>query len=261
MTRTARRFTTAALAALFLPRLALAAEPAAPKSATPVFALAKDALRFGPSGPTSLPCVEGNVPRGTPVLLIDPESGRSCRTTAAEPNGPIVGGGECTSLDGPCPERFPIVAIVGATAMEIRPAHLESVGDDEAHRAVAAALKTLSSKKLDVSCSTDETLKVVPGRFSVTRAFGPGSGIILVHFEGLLSTGPVKNGAAVALSVNGAEVAWGPFASTPVAFYVNGKAYVWGTEGGLGCGARFDSIYAVEGNKLRRVHETGFMGD
>lgn len=95
------------------------------------------------------------------------------------------------------------------------------------------------------------------------RPFGDELPVVLVTFAGKLASGlDVVSGPVVAVVSGRAEVPWGTLTGPwPVGFYVDDKPYLWSGESGEDCGARLDQIYAVEGDRLRRVASSALRGD
>lgn len=245
------------LLALLIPGFAAARDAAAPASPSPVLALVHSSVRDAPRERRSSACVQGRVPPGTPVLLVEPRTGRRCVMTAAEETRPIAGTDPCTALDGECPGVHPRLAVIGVSAADVRAAAPVELGPPERERAAAAAGRVLRARELRATCS-NEPLQVAPGPVRAVRPFGARSPLVLLEYRGRIADRPLSGGPVVLWADGSAEVLWS-FSFTPRAFYVNGRAYLWSAEAGLGCGARTDTIYAVEGARLRPVVRTAFL--
>jgi len=118
-----------------------------PRADSPRLAFVKGTLREVAGGePVGLHCVEGVLERGTPVVLLGIKEGRTCRLVAAERTGPVVGGGDCTALEGPCDLKGTSLGVIGVSEATVRSMEPSAAGGDEEERAkkqAAAAAKDL----------------------------------------------------------------------------------------------------------------------
>jgi hypothetical protein len=245
------------LLAVLIPELAAARDAVALARPAPVLALVHSSVRDAPRERRSSACVQGTVPPGTPVVLVEPRTGRRCAMTAAEVTRPISGTEPCTALDGECPGVHPRLAVIGVSAADVRAAAPVELAPPERDRAVAAAGRALRARELRATCSS-EPLQVPAGPVRAVRPFGARSPLVLLEYRGRIADRQLSGGPVVVWADGTAEVLWS-FSFTPRAFYVDGRAYLWSAEAGLGCGARTDTIYAVEGDRLRTVVRTAFL--
>jgi hypothetical protein len=247
----------APLVALLIPGLAAAREALPPASPAPVLALVHSSVRDAPRERRSSACVQGSLAPGTPVLLVEPRTGRRCAMTTAEVTRPIAGTEPCTALDGECPGVHPRLALIGVSAADVRAAAPAELAPPERDRAAAAAGRALRARELRAACSS-EPLEVPSGPVRAVRPFGARSPLVLLEYRGRVADRQLSGGPVVRVADGSAEVLWS-FTFTPRAFYVDGRAYLWSAEAGLGCGVRTDTIYAVEGDRLRPVVRTAFL--
>jgi hypothetical protein len=232
-----------------------------PRADSPRIAFVKGTLREVAGGqPVGLPCVEGVLERGTPVVLLGIKEGRTCRLVAAEQTGPVAGRGDCTVLEGPCDLKGTTLGVVGVSEAAVQSIEPSAVGGEEEERAkmqAAAAAKDL--RPHDWCVVPEGPVTLTPE--SVRRPLGDQSPILLVQFKETRGGGEGA-GPLMALTPAKAFAPWGYPASAVSGFLLNGKPYLWGAGFSYGCGARIDTIYAVEeGATLRSVLSSGFLGD
>jgi hypothetical protein len=204
--------------------------------------------------------VEGLLERGTPVIVLGINEGRTCRLVAAEQTGPVAGAGDCTALEGPCDLTSTTLGLIGASEATIRSVAPSVVGGEEGDRAKKAALLLAKDLKPHDWCLIPEG-QVTLTPETVRRPLGAQSPILLVQFKEKRGGG-VGSGPLIAMTPTGTIAPWGYPAAGGEGFLLNGKPYLWGAGFSYSCGARTDTIYAVEeGGTLRSVLSSGFLGD
>jgi hypothetical protein len=199
-------------------------------------------------------CVAGVLPRGTPVILASVIDGRRCAMVSAEPAIPPVEMGACSALDGACEDaKWPLLAIIGAKEVRVRPATAVEVVGEARERAARAATSALPVGPLQDPCSgAGRSAKILPTPRSVVRPFGADSTLVLVDYRALVGDWETE-GPLVAITPTGAMVPWGLFTERSFAFYVNDRPHLWASETAPGCGHRREIIYMEEGGSLRKV--------
>lgn len=237
------------------------ARKVAPKADAPRLAFIKETLRDVPGGqPVGLPCAEGILERGTPVVILGLKAGRTCKLVAAERTGPVSGGGDCTALEGTCDLADTTLGLIGASEATISSVAPSVVEGEEGVRAKELASSAAKELKPHDWCLVPEgTVALTPD--TVRRPLGAQSPLLLVQFKEKRGS---SEGAGPLMAVTPAKTfaPWGYPAAGGGAFLLNGKPYLWGAGFSYSCGARLDIIYAVEeGSTLRSVLSSGFLGD
>lgn len=237
------------------------AKKEAPQADAPRLAFIKQTLRAVPGGqPVGLPCVEGILERGTPVVVLGIKAGRTCKLVAAEATGPVVGGGDCTALEGPCDLTDVTLGLIGASEATIRSVAPSAAGGEEGDRAKELAASVAKDLKPHDWCRVPEgPVTLTPD--TIRRPFGVQSPLLLVQFKEKRGS---SEGAGPLMAVMPTKTIapWGYPAAGGDGFLLNEKRYLWGAGFSYGCGARTDIIYAVDqDDTLRSVLTSGFLGD